>query len=138
MFSKKIIVLIVCLVSLQAFAKMKQLSFSLDSFLREFVETNHQQAFADFYKNLIFSKRHLSKEERSKSLDLLAQEGKAALQIQAPGYFEQLTKTAHAKDQRTTFVRFGAYQDFQKQEIKGMTRFVAKARSYINGARTKM
>ncbi|HEX2977961.1 MAG TPA: hypothetical protein VHO47_02495 [Candidatus Babeliales bacterium] len=111
-----------------------------DLFLKQFVSFEQQPAFKDYYANLMVRERDRVDRAKGKQVLLdLEKNGKASLETQAPTYFAQLKKDKHSeRAQRKLYIRYGAYQEFLKNEIKTKNSFFVKARGYVTGAKTRV
>lgn len=111
-----------------------------DSFLKQFVSFEQQSAFKDYYSKLMDRERERVGHAKGKQALLdLETNGKASLETQAPTYFAQLKKNKSTeKEQRKLYIRYGAYQEFLKNEIKMKNSFFVKARGYATGAKTRI
>jgi hypothetical protein len=118
-----------------------------DDFVNRIVQEPDRRDFNQYYTQLMrkYKKYKLKQTTRSlkkykTKIDELMKMGKAALEVRKPIWAEQIRLASKSLDEkqmkpiRSFFMRYGAYEEFQKNKAAGYNTLWAKTKSYFRDA----
>lgn len=123
------------------------MSKRLQDFINQCVQKEHHTSFKDYYSQLMAKElRHKRKHASSDMVDSLRQLGLNSLEINNAKLAQHIRPylSAPVKNQQRAqatqrfLVRYGAYQQFLKEEVQKNSSIMAKARSYLDKVSNKI